>query len=85
MLRKIATRPLDANVILIPLGNDLFALDFEYNRLAFLRAGSRIWHRKENMYEVYELTENLPASTDKEIEDSIERISEFLNHRCGIR
>ena len=80
MLRQIATRPLDSNVRLVPLGNHIFALDFEYNVLAFLRAGSRIWYRKENMYEVYELTENLPRSTDIEIEDSIERISEFLNN-----
>lgn len=81
MLRKIATRSLNANVRLIPLEHNIYALDFEYNSPAFLQAESLIWHRKDEEYEVYKLTESLPTSTDKEIEDSIDRISLFLNQR----
>lgn len=60
MLKKIGERPLDANARLRKLVNDvdIYVLEHECNPLSFLRAGSHIWVRREECYEVYELLES---------------------------
>ena len=57
MLTKIGERPLDANVELRNLRDNVYMLEHEYNPLSCLSEGSRIWVERENHYDVYELTE----------------------------
>lgn len=57
MLTKIDEQPFNANAQLVHLKDDVHLLKDECNPLAFLNTGSRIWVKRENHYDVYELTE----------------------------
>lgn len=58
MLQRIGFQKDDANVELLRLVDNVYLLAYECNPLAFLNAGSRIWVKRENGYDVYELTES---------------------------
>lgn len=74
MLRKIGNQDKNANVRLQELVNGVFLLEHENNPLSFLNVGSHIWVKRENDYEVYELTE----SWDK----SGATLVDFVNNIC---
>lgn len=58
MLERIGSQKDDAAVELLRLVDNVYMPEYEYNPLSFLNAGSRIWVKRENGYEVYKLTES---------------------------
>lgn len=69
MLEFIAERPFNANVRLHNIDDVIYILEAENNPISYFQMGASIWIRRNNHYDVYQLTESW---------DRVESITDFV-------